>query len=88
MNEERKQLTIIDKLGNKTQVEVVVAFKIEAINKDYVVYTMNQKDENGNITLYASTIEEINGEKQLVGIRTDEEWQKIKEIIRELAKVE
>jgi len=88
MNEGKKILTIVDTEGNKTAVEVVVAFKIETTNKEYVIYTMNEKDENDNVTLYASEIEEVKGEKQLTGIHSDEEWQRIKEIIKELAKIE
>ncbi len=84
--EEKKMITIVDPEGNKTDVEVVIAFKIEDTNKEYVIYTKNEKDENGNITIYVSALEEINGEKQLTGINSDEEWQKIKEIIKQLAK--
>ena len=79
-------LTIVDSKGVETEVEVVIAFKIEATNKEYVIYTKNEKDEDGNITIYASALAEVNGEKQLIGIATDEEWEKIKEIIKELAK--
>ena len=31
-------------------------------------------------------MEEVNGVKQLTGIASDEEWQQIKEIIKQLAK--
>jgi uncharacterized protein YrzB (UPF0473 family) len=88
MNEEKKMITIVDSNGNREDVEVLVAFKMEDNNKEYVIYTKNEKDENGNTTIYASALEEVNGKKQLTGINTDEEWQKIKEIIKELAKNE
>lgn len=88
MNENKKIMTIVNDDGNRKDVEILVAFKIIASNKDYVIYTMNEKDETGNTTIYASAIEDINGEKQLTGINTDEEWQRIKDIIKELAKNE
>lgn len=88
MNEEKKIITIVNENGIKEEVEVLIAFKMEANNKEYVIYTKNEKDENGNTTIYASALEQVDGKKQLTGIKTDEEWQKIKEIIKELAKVE
>jgi uncharacterized protein YrzB (UPF0473 family) len=84
--EDKKMLTIVDENGNETQVEVLIAFGIEATQKEYVIYTMNEKDENGNITIYASALKDVEGVKELGNIETEEEWEKIKEIIREISK--
>lgn len=87
-NEERKILTIVDKQGNQMEVEVVIAFRVETTGKEYVIYTKNEKDEQGNITIYVSAFIEIEGQKQLIGIVDEQEWEQIKEIIRQLAKVD
>lgn len=87
MNEKRKMLTIVDSKGVVTQVEVVIAFKVEATNKDYVIYTKNEQDSSGNVIIYVSGVEDIDGEMKLIGIANDEEWEKIKEIIKELSKI-
>ncbi|MDD3821883.1 MAG: DUF1292 domain-containing protein [Bacilli bacterium] len=84
----RKMITIMDESGNKEQVEALIAFRMDVTNKDYVIYTKNEQDEDGNVTIYASAIEEQNGQKVLTGIATDDEWEKIKEILKELAKDE
>ena len=84
--EDKKILTIVDENGKETQVEVLIAFGFEDTKKEYVIYTMNEKDENGNITIYAASLKDVNGTKELGNIETDEEWEKIKEIIREISK--
>ncbi|MDD4036014.1 MAG: DUF1292 domain-containing protein [Bacilli bacterium] len=86
MYEEKKVLKIIEENGTITEAEIIVAFRLDDTNKEYVIYTLNEEDEKGNVTIYASAYEEVDGEKQLTGIATEEEWTKIKEVLRALAK--
>ena len=89
MEETKKELiTIISEEGKEEQVEVVVAFKFKDTNQEYIVYTQNEKDSNGNVTVYVSSIVEENGLSQLDGIDDDDEWTRIKAVLRELAKDE
>lgn len=89
MEETKKELiTIISEEGKEEQVEVVVAFKFKDTNQEYIVYTKNEKDSNGNITVYVSRIVEENGISKLDGIDDDDEWTRIKTVLRELAKDE
>lgn len=89
MEETKKELiTIISEEGKEEQVEVVVAFKFKDTNQEYIVYTKNEKDSNGNVTVYVSRIVEENGISKLDGIDGDDEWTRIKAVLRELAKDE
>ncbi|MDO5003298.1 MAG: DUF1292 domain-containing protein [bacterium] len=89
MEETKKELiTIISEEGEEEQVEVVVAFKFKDTNQEYIVYTKNEKDSNGNVTVYVSRIVEENGISRLEGIDDDDEWTRIKAVLRELAKDE
>ena len=89
MEETKKELiTIISEEGKEEQVEVVVAFKFKDTNQEYIVYTKNEKDSNGNVTVYVSRIVEENGTSRLEGIDDDDEWTRIKAVLRELAKDE
>lgn len=89
MEETKKELiTIISEEGKEEQVEVVVAFKFKDTNQEYIVYTKNEKDSNGNVTVYVSRIVEENGISKLDGIDDDDEWTRIKTVLRELAKDE
>lgn len=88
-NEEKKVMTITAEDGSIDQVEIIVAFEFTDLNKEYVVYTKNEVDANDNVTLYISSVVGVeNGEAILGGIDTDEEWDRIKNVLRELAKDE
>lgn len=87
MNEEKKIMSIIQEDGSIDEVEVLVTFEFTDTKKAYVIYTKNETDENGNVTVYAASIIESEGqETRLGGIETDEEWTRIKEVLKNLSK--
>ena len=85
--EENKKTLRINKLdGTFEEVEEVVSFEFNDTKKRYVIYTKNEKDQNGNITIYVTeVVTDIHGTRFL-GVSTDEEWARIKDVLRELAK--
>ncbi len=87
--EENKKTLRINKLdGTFEEVEEVVSFEFNDTKKRYVIYTKNEKDQNGNITIYVTeVVTDIHGTRFL-GVSTDEEWARIKDVLRELAKRE
>ena len=54
---EKKVMSIVANDGSIEDVEVILAFEFKDTNKEYVVYTKNEKDENENITVYVSNID-------------------------------
>ena len=74
--------------GETEEVEVVLAFEFKDNKKEYVVYTKNEKDENGNVTVYVSNVDRSEGEPRLMGVESEEEWARIKDVLRELSKPE
>lgn len=86
MEEERKVMSIVNEDGSVEEVEVIIAFEFKDTKKEYVVYTKNEKDENGNVTVYVSNIEHTDDTPKLVGIDSDSEWSRIKDVLRELSK--
>ena len=81
-----RKLTIIKEDGTEEEVELIISFEFNDTGKEYVVYTRNEVDENGNTTLYVSSLDRSGGIPQMRGIPSDEEWAKIKDVLRELAK--
>ena len=79
-------MTIVGEDGSKEQVEVVLAFEFKDNKKEYVVYTKNEKDENGNVTVYVSNVNRESGSPELLGVESEEEWARIKDVLRELSK--
>ncbi len=86
--EDKKMMSIINEDGQTELVEVVVAFEFKDNKKEYVVYTKNEKDENGNVTVYVSNVDRSEGEPRLLGVESDDEWERIKDVLRELSKPE
>ena len=85
---EKKIMSIVSNDGSIEEVEVILAFEFKDTNKEYVVYTKNEKDENGNITVYVSNIDRSEEEPKLLGVENETEWNKIKDVLRELSKNE
>ena len=85
---EKKIMSIVSNDGSIEEVEVILAFEFKNTNKEYVVYTKNEKDENGNITVYVSNIYRSEEEPKLLGVENETEWNKIKDVLRELSKTE
>ena len=85
---EKKIMSIVSNDGAIEEVEVILAFEFKDTGKEYVVYTKNEKDENENITVYVSNIDRSTGEPKLLGVENETEWNRIKDVLRELSKAE
>lgn len=83
---ERKVLSIVKEDGTTEDVELLICFEFNDTKKEYVVYTRNEKDENGNITIYVSNIDRSGEIPKMGAIESDEEWSRIKDVLRELSK--
>lgn len=85
MDKNKKMMTLVLEDGSEEQVEVLFSFEFNDTKKEYVIYTKNETDENGNITLYASSVIRGDNGTEFRNIETDEEWSKIKDVLRELS---
>ena len=84
-NNQRKVMSIVQEDGSIDEVEVVIAFEFKDTKKEYVVYTKNEKDANGNVTVYVSRIEKNGETPQLVGVDDETEWNRVKDVLRKLS---
>ena len=82
----KEMMSSVQEDGSIDEVEVLVSFEFTDTKKAYVVYTKNEVDDRGNITVYASSLIDGPNGKRLGGVETDEEWTRIKEVLRKLAK--
>ncbi len=89
-NQEIKKrfLKIVSEDGLEENVEIIVAFEFKDTGKEYIVYTKNEKDGNGNVTVYISNVDRSSGKPQLMGIDNDNEWNRVKDVLRTLSKAE
>lgn len=86
--EDKKMMTTVLPDGTKEEVEVLVIFKFNDNNNEYIIYTKNEVDEQGNVTIYISKIDRSANPIVLNTVSDNEEWTKIKSVLRELSKNE
>ena len=84
-NQEKKMMSIVNEDGSVEKVEVILAFEFKDNKKEYVVYTRDEKDDNGNVTVYVSRIERNGETPQLYGVDNEEEWNRVKDVLRKLS---
>jgi uncharacterized protein YrzB (UPF0473 family) len=85
---DKKVMSIVAEDGSVEEVEVILAFEFKDTNKEYVIYTKNEKDENDNVTVYVSNVDRSSGEPKLLGVDDEKEWNRVKDVLRELSKSE
>lgn len=80
---EKKYLKVIDNYGKEVEYEILRAFKLQKTGKNYVVYTDNTNDEDGNLNVLASVYYPQDNSK-LDSIETEEEWQEVEKRLKEI----
>lgn len=73
--------SMIDENGQETVYDVLFTFESDETKKNYIVYTDNSKDEEGNIEVYASTYAPNDPTGKLEAIETEKEWKVIETIL-------
>lgn len=73
--------TIIGKNGKEIECEVLFTFESDETKKNYIVYTDNSKDEEGNIKVFASVYNPDKENTELMPIETDREWKVVETIL-------
>ena len=76
---------IVDQNGKEEEVDVVTYLNSKDSMNQYLVYTKNEKQSNGDIVIYISKFIEDNGQKQITEITDKEEWQNVQKLLREIA---
>lgn len=88
MNDKKNVMVTVLPDGTEEEVEVLLAFEFKDNNKEYVIYTKNEEDENGNVTIYISNVVKDGDKVSLTTVADDNEWTRIKNVLRELSKSE
>ena len=84
MKEETMTFKVINDEGKEIECEVLFTFESEETKKNYIVYTDNTIDEEGNTKVYASIYNPDQDETKLIPIETEKEWKIIETILEEL----
>ena len=83
MNKENT-FKVIDKEGKEREFEVLFTFESDETKKNYMVYTDNSKDDEGNIRVYASVFVPEAEPLELLPVETEREWKIIETILQSI----
>ena len=78
---ENNSFTMLNEAGEEVKYDVLFTFDNEETNKSYIAYTDNTYDDDGNISLYASTYDPNSSEVILGKIETENEWKVVETIL-------
>ena len=79
--EKEQTFKIVKEDGTTLVYRIIMAFKWLKTNKNYLVYTDDTLDENGNLNIYAS-IYYLDDDTKLDPVETEEEWNEIDNRLR------
>ena len=80
----KNTFSMLDENGVEVVYDVLFTFESEETGKNYIVYTDNQKDETGNIEVYASIYYPNDPHSKLEAIETEKEGKVIETILETL----
>ena len=75
---------VVNDEGAEVECEALFTFESEETGKNYIVYTDNSLDEEGNTKVFASIYDPDVDETKLLPIETEEEWNVIETILEQL----
>lgn len=81
---EENKFKLIDKNGKEVEFEVLFTFESDETKKNYMVYTDNTKDANGNTKVYASVFVPNKEPLELLPVETEREWKVIETILESI----
>ena len=82
--EEKMTFKAVNNEGQEVECEVLFTFESEETNKNYMVYTDNTTDSEGNVKVYASIYDPEKPESELMPIESEAEWKIIETILEEI----
>ena len=85
LDEDNTTFTVSNDKGEQVECEVLFTFEHEGTGKEYIVYTDNTCDSDGNTKVYASILGDVDN-MRLLPIETEEEWAVVESILEELNK--
>lgn len=85
---EENTFTIISDEGKEVKCEILFTYEDEKTKKNYMAYTDNTLDEEGNTKVYASIFNPEEENPVLLPIETEAEWKLIEGILSSLSNTE
>ena len=82
----KSSFKIINDKGEELECNVLFTYEDNKLNKNYIVFTDNTLDDNGQIKVYANYYDPTGKDLSLGKIETEEEWDNISKLLADLNK--
>lgn len=80
----KHKFVVLDEKGKEVVCEPLFTFESEETKKNYVVYTDNSKDKDGNVRVFASIYKVNDKGGELLPIKSEKEWKVIETILESI----
>lgn len=84
--DQKQTIIVLAEDGTEKEAEVLTVFNMKSTGKDYILYTLNESDENDMVRIYASILIEKDGTYSFDVIESDDEWAQVKDVMKQMAK--
>ena len=81
-------IRIINEGAKELEANVIAMFQINDSGDKYSIYTFNEEDAQGLVKIYSSRMVEVGGLYSFVSISNTEEWTKVKDVMKYMAKTD
>ena len=82
-----KTMKVINEHGQEIEAEVLLYFSLDNTDKDYILYTFGEVDSDNMQTIHASILAKSDSGYTLETM-PEEDWETVKEIMREIIRNE
>ena len=80
---EKEKISLKDKAGELKEFDVMFTIDSEDGMHNYICYTDNTQDEDGDLKILISSYRVVGEEMEIFPVETEEEWEWIKEKFNE-----
>ena len=81
-----KIITLMDENKEVDSVEVICAFEVPKLLGKYILYTNNEKDNDGNTIIYSGKISTRDDWQYIENVCEGEEWEELVSIMKAISK--
>lgn len=82
----KKMITLVNGYREVGEVELICAFEVPELSGEYIIYTKNERDHDGNTIIYSGKIIKRDNSQFLENIEEGKEWEKLKNIMKSMSK--
>lgn len=79
------KITIVNNNQEEIEVELLTYLNTKDNMNQYIVYTKNEKQPNGDIVIYISKLIEEDNIKKIIEIKDETEWKNVQILLKEIA---